>query len=110
MNNLVNGIIVLAVIAALTLSIIALVQPCKSHFEDSGAVPIIMDSLMEKVGIRELKSPCSPGVWPYNKNFKNDSNTVLNTSAGMIAKFSLTTNPTNPCKKGDTCYFVKGQN
>ena len=43
MNNLVNGIIILVVIAALTLSIIALVQPCKSQFEDgecpSGSCP-----------------------------------------------------------------------
>jgi hypothetical protein len=47
MNNFVNFIIVFAIIAALTLSIIALVQPCKSQFEDSDAVQIIMDPLME---------------------------------------------------------------
>jgi hypothetical protein len=39
MNNLVNGIIVLVLIAALTLSIIAIVQPCKSPFEDGNTCP-----------------------------------------------------------------------
>ena len=111
MNNLVNGIIVLAVITALVLSIIALVQPCKSQFEDSGTssgghgVEIITNSKMETRGIRKLTN--SDDTLPYGKYFINNGK-VLSSSAMGITHESMVTSPDNPCNEDDICYFVKG--
>ena len=101
MNNLVNGIIVLAVITALTLSIIALVYPCKSKFEDSGAVPIIMNAAMEFIKIRRDKDG-NKNI-PYGTKFKNDNSKTL-ALAYDIEILSKETS-SKPCNVGDTCFF-----
>lgn len=106
MNNLVNGIIVLAVITALVLSIIALVQCYKSKFEDSDAVPIIMNDAMKLLGVRKNKNN---EEIPYGQKFKNNySETAW--PAVDIENLSKETSPDKPCLVNDICYFVKGPN
>ena len=66
MNNLLNWLIILAVIATLVLSIVALVLPCKSGFEDGQQC---------KTG----KFCSNIGCVPYNKGCCNSSTYEYNT-------------------------------
>ena len=101
MNNLVNGIIILAVIAALVLSIIALVQCYKSDFEDDNKCSLGDDIKATKLCKKLCDNAYKPGI-TYHTSCVNYCSASSNTA--LLKTYKNMCNYCKNCKLSNSGY------